>query len=85
MTPLFKAGEHVRTNQCVHRLHTGRTGTIHRIFDTGDLFDVLFAGERAPLRMYRDQLEALPWQDIEYATLHREQSENERSRLHNDA
>jgi hypothetical protein len=67
MTHLFKEGERVRTNQCVHRLHTGSTGTIRRIFDTGDLFDVLFAGERAPLLMYRDQLEALPPQDQEPA------------------
>jgi len=67
MTHQFRKGDRVRTNQCVHRLHTGSIGTIHHIFDTGDLFDVLFAGFRAPLLMYRDQLEALPPQDQETA------------------
>ena len=67
MTHQFREGERVRTNQRVHRLHTGSIGTIQRVAHTGTLFDVLFAGERAPLLMYRDQLEALPPQDQEPA------------------
>ena len=61
----FGAGDHVCTNQRVHRLHAGTIGTIQRVSDTGNLFDVLFVGHRVPLLMFHDQLEAPPPQNQE--------------------
>jgi len=64
-TAHFGAGDHVCTNQRVHRLHAGTMGTIQRVSDTGNLFDVLFVGHRLPLLMFHDQLEVPPPQNQE--------------------
>jgi hypothetical protein len=61
----FDAGDHVCTNQRVHRLHAGAMGTIQWISDTGNMFEVLFVGHRAALLMFHDQLETPPPQDQE--------------------
>ena len=63
--PRFQIGDRVRTTKRVHRLPAGSTGRIQGIFDTGDLFDVLFVGYRVPLLMYHEQLDALPPQGEE--------------------
>jgi hypothetical protein len=63
--PRFQIGDRVRTTQRVHRLPAGSIGRIQGIFDTSDLFDVLFVSYRAPLLMYYEQLEVLPPQGEE--------------------
>ena len=46
--PRVQIGDRVHTTQRVHRLPAGSIGRIQGIFDTGDLFDVLFVGYRVP-------------------------------------
>jgi hypothetical protein len=50
----------VRTLRAIGRWPAGSIGTIYTVFRAGDLLDVLFAGYRAPVMIYHDQLEALP-------------------------
>jgi hypothetical protein len=52
----FEVGDRVRTVQPLVSLSAGSIGTIHRVYRTGNLYDVLFDGKAVPRVMHYDYL-----------------------------
>jgi len=56
--PRFQVGDRVRTVQPLVALPLGSSGTIHRVHNAGNLYDVRFDGEAGLRLVHRDYLES---------------------------